>query len=92
MRTAVLSRRISARGTRHLIHRLVGHCHELEAVVTDLRLGQCKFHLLGVGCAHVHAGVAHLRRIAPMGLEICSEIKRRLVISAFGGKQQPLGI
>ena len=36
--------------------------------------------------------MAHVGWIATVGLEVCDEVQHRLVVTALGGKQQPLGI
>jgi hypothetical protein len=36
--------------------------------------------------------VTHFGRIAAVGLEVSGEVQHRLVVTALGGEQQPLGI
>ncbi len=36
--------------------------------------------------------MAHLVRIAAVGLEVCGELHHGLVVAALGGKEEPLGI
>ncbi len=75
----------------HLVHRCVGQRHDMKAVVADLGIGQRLADPLGVGRAHVDAGMLDGQRVAAVCAHVLGKVLQRGVIAARGGKQQTLG-
>ena len=70
------------------VHGLTGHGNHMKSVVADLGLGQRLCHPLGVGSTHVLADMFDLFGLAPVGLEVSSEVDYGLVITPLAGIEQ----
>ena len=76
----------------HLVHRLVGQGHDVVAVIADLGVGQGLANALGVGRAHVDAGMGDSSAFAAMGLQVQRETLDRVVVASGRGEEQPPGL
>ena len=76
----------------NLVHRRIGQGHDVETVVADLRRGQRLGNPLGVGRAHVDAGVLDPLRLATVRAQVLGKGLQGRVVSPGRGEQQALGL
>ena len=75
----------------HPAHRRGVQRYDMKAVVADLCIGQRPADSLGVGSAHVGAGIVEDQWIAPVRTHVLRKDLQRGVVAPRGGKQQALG-
>ena len=71
----------------HPIDGIADDLHDMEAVEGDISVGKVGFHPLDEGGRQVAADIAHLVRIAVVGLEVLGEGGNGATVLAGGGKQ-----
>jgi len=91
-RLADRCRRAAHHFASHLVHRRVGQRHEVKAVVAELGVRQRLPDPLGVGCAHVDAGVFDHGRIAPVRTHVLGKGPQGLMVTTGAREQQTLGL